>query len=78
MTHSATAMALTTALLGLDQRVHVLGPLANCHWSELTSEQHDGTKPVWRLRAHNIGTPGAVVPLPILVDAGEDASDAEA
>ena len=36
VTHSATAMALTTALLGLDQRVHVLGPLANCHWSELT------------------------------------------
>jgi glucosyl-3-phosphoglycerate phosphatase len=78
VTHSATAMALTTALLGLDQRVHVLGPLANCHWSDLTSEQHDGAQPVWRLRAHNIGTPGVVVPLPVLVDAGEDASDAEA
>ena len=78
VTHSATAMALTTALLGLDQRFHVLGPLANCHWSELTVEHHDGTSAAWRLRAHNVGAPGVVVPLPVLVDAGEDASDAEA
>jgi probable phosphoglycerate mutase len=78
VTHSATAMALTTALLGLDQRVHVLGPLANCHWSELTSEHTDGDRRVWRLRAHNVGTPGVVVPLPVLADGGEDASDAEA
>jgi broad specificity phosphatase PhoE len=78
VTHSATAMALTTALLGLDQRFHVLGPLANCHWSELTVEHHDGTSTAWRLRSHNVGAPGVVVPLPALVDAGEDASDAEA
>jgi glucosyl-3-phosphoglycerate phosphatase len=78
VTHSATAMALTIALLGLDQRVHVLGPLANCHWSELVVEHHDGTKPAWRLRAHNVGAPGVVVPLPVLMGAGEDASDAEA
>jgi probable phosphoglycerate mutase len=78
ITHSATAMSLATALLGLDQRVHVLGPLANCHWSELTSDPGDGAKPLWRLRAHNIGSPGGVVPLPVLADAGEDASDAEA
>ena len=37
VTHSATAMALCTALLGLDQQRHVLGPLANCHWSELVT-----------------------------------------
>ena len=78
VTHSATAMALTNALLGLDQRVHVLGPLANCHWSELTAEHADGHRPIWRLRAHNIGTPGTVVPLPVAVQAVEDASDAEA
>jgi glucosyl-3-phosphoglycerate phosphatase len=78
VTHSATAMALTTALLGLDQRVHVLGPLANCHWSELTAEHHDGVRPIWRLRAHNVGSPGVVVPLPALVHGIEDASDAEA
>lgn len=78
VTHSATAMALTIALLGLDQRFHVLGPLANCHWSELTVEHHDGVSTAWRLRAHNVGAPGVVVPLPALIDAGEDASDAEA
>ena len=37
VTHSATAMALCAALLGTPQDVHVLGPLANCHWSELPS-----------------------------------------
>lgn len=78
VTHSATAMALCTALLGMNQRVHVLGPLANCHWSELTVEHHDGSKPSWRLRAHNVGVPGGVVPMPVHVDAGDDASDAEA
>jgi broad specificity phosphatase PhoE len=78
VTHSATAMALCIALLGMDQRVHVLGPLANCHWSELTVDHHDGTTPTWRLRAHNIGVPGVVVPMPLHIDAGDDASDAEA
>jgi probable phosphoglycerate mutase len=77
VTHSATAMALTSRLLGLTQVVHVLGPLANCHWSELVSE--DGTQPTWRLRAHNAGAPGTVVPLPLSdSDTGEDAPDAEA
>lgn len=78
VTHSATAMALCIALLGMDQRVHVLGPLANCHWSELTVEHHNETKPLWRLRAHNVGVPGVVVPVPVHIDAGDDASDAEA
>lgn len=74
VTHSATAMALCSALLGLSQRVHVLGPLANCHWSELTVDQVEGNR-LWRLRAHNIGAPGAVAPLPIAAD---DAADADA
>jgi probable phosphoglycerate mutase len=67
-------MALSARLLGLDQALHVLGPLANCHWSELTCE--DGTQH-WRLRAHNIGSPGTVVPIP-LAGPSEDAPDAEA
>ena len=49
VTHSATAMALSAALLGLPQDPHVLGPLANCHWTELRSDTR------WQLRAHNAG-----------------------
>jgi probable phosphoglycerate mutase len=79
VTHSATAMALCNALLGIPQQVHPLGPLANCHWSELVSERQDGDSTLWRLRAHNIGSPGAVAPLPVLVDGvSGDAPDADA
>ncbi len=74
VTHSATAMALCTALLGLDQQRHVLGPLANCHWSEMVS---DHPTP-WRLRGHNLGVPGVVVPMSVHVEAGDEASDADA
>lgn len=73
VTHSATAMALTNALLGIPQTLHPLGPLANCHWSEL--ECGEGGE--WRLRGHNLGRPGTVVPVPVHVD-GDDASDADA
>jgi probable phosphoglycerate mutase len=93
VTHGATSMALAAAILGLSQSVHALGPLANCHWSELVVEYHahpsataagavwtgEPGEAIWRLRAHNVGVPGGVVPLP--VQAGEeidDASDAEA
>jgi probable phosphoglycerate mutase len=74
VTHSATALALSAALLDLPQRVHVLGPLANCHWSDLRYESG------WRLRAHNAGPPGVVIPLPIPVEATleDDAPDAQA
>ena len=79
VTHSATAMALCSALLGMRQDVHVLGPLANCHWSELLAEHHDGDRAVWRLRAHNVGVPGVVVPLPVRADGfTEQAVDADA
>ena len=78
VTHSATAMALTNALLGIDQEVHPLGPLANCHWTELYLEASlDAHPPAWRLRAHNLGPPGTVLPVPVRLP-GEDASDADA
>jgi probable phosphoglycerate mutase len=79
VTHSATAMALCAGLLGTPQDVHVLGPLANCHWSELAAEQVDGDRPLWRLRAHNLGVPGVVTPLPVLTTLfEEDPPDAHA
>ena len=79
VTHSATAMALCSALLRMSQDLHVLGPLANCHWSEITVEAHGVAPPVWRLRGHNLGAPGTVVPLPIRVeDAADEVSDADA
>jgi glucosyl-3-phosphoglycerate phosphatase len=77
VTHSATAMALTNSLLGIAQAVHPLGPLANCHWSELYAESGVGGAVAWRLRGHNLGVPGTVVPLPARLD-GDDASDADA
>ena len=77
VTHSATAMALCNALLGIDQQIHVLGPLANCHWSEL-AEAPEGAATRWRLRAHNIGMPGVVAPLPIPLAAADEAPDADA
>jgi glucosyl-3-phosphoglycerate phosphatase len=59
VTHSATAIALTSALLGLPQDAPVVGPLANCHWTEMRRDDAG-----WRVRAHNIGAPGLVIPLP--------------
>ncbi len=80
VTHSATAMALCASVLGLPQEVHVLTPLANCHWSELRHDEADTTHIPWRLRAHNVGAPGPVIPFamrpPLVAD--EDAPDAEA
>lgn len=58
VSHGATAMCLTAALLGLPQTPSVLGPLANCHWTELRDDGHG-----WNLRAHNAGPPGPVIPL---------------
>ena len=75
VTHSATAMALTNSLLGIPQEIHPLGPLANCHWSELAS---DGGGTPWRLRGHNLGVPGTVVPLPVRTELADDAADADA
>ena len=57
VSHGATSMCLSAALLGLPQTPSVLGPLANCHWTELR-DSGDG----WTLRAHNAGPPGLVIP----------------
>lgn len=73
VTHSATAMALCNALVGLDQQTHLLGPLANCHWTELTA---DGGH--WRVRGHNLGVPGVIVPAPVHAEPGDEDSDADA
>ncbi len=73
VTHSATALALTSDLLGLDQTIHILGPLANCHWSEMCLEPSG-----WRLRAHNAGPPGPVIPLPFLEQESPDAEAIDA
>jgi glucosyl-3-phosphoglycerate phosphatase len=70
VSHGATSMCLTAALLGLPQTPSILGPLANCHWTELR-DSGDG----WTLRAHNAGPPGPVIPL--LAPDG-DHSDADA
>jgi glucosyl-3-phosphoglycerate phosphatase len=70
VTHGATAMCLTSALLGLPQTPPVVAPLANCHWTEL---RRLGER--WSVRAHNIGVPGLVIPA-VPVDA--DVSDADA
>jgi len=75
VTHSATAMALTNSLLGIAQEIHPLGPLANCHWSEIAL---DGAESPWRLRGHNLGVPGTVVPLPVRTEGWVDAADADA
>ena len=75
VTHSATAIALTGRLLGVPQPAwRAVGPLANCHWSELRLDDHG-----WRLRAHNVGPAGPVVPRPVGERlAEEEPADAEA
>lgn len=77
--HGATAMALTNALLGLPQHTHLFGPLANCHWTELSAQPaRDGRSAVrWRVRGHNLGAPGPVVPLPVYGPEADAPSDAD-
>jgi broad specificity phosphatase PhoE len=56
VTHGGTAGRLMERLLGLGpERRGVLGPLANCAWSELTTESGH-----WRLLRHNT----SVLPVP--------------
>ena len=78
VTHSATAMALTNALLGIPQAAHPLGPLANCHWSELYAELRERRRAVGGC-AGTTSAPRPVVPLPVRpVASREDATDADA
>lgn len=71
VSHGATAMCLSSALLGLPQTPATLGPLANCHWSELRAGD-----PGWVLRAHNAGPPGPVIP--VVAPEQSESSDADA
>lgn len=74
VTHSATAIALTGRLLGLPVPAwRAVGPLANCHWSELRLDEHG-----WRLRAHNVGPAGLVVPAPAGTSTADVPADVEA
>ncbi|MFL6128620.1 MAG: histidine phosphatase family protein [Mycobacteriales bacterium] len=74
VTHSATAIALTGRLLRLPVPAwRTVGPLANCHWSELREDEHG-----WRLRAHNVGPAGSVVPMPAGTSTADVPADAEA
>ena len=75
VTHSATTIAFTGRLLGLPQHSwRGVGPLANCHWSEFLRDDHG-----WRLRAHNVGPAGPVIPRPVADRlADEQPPDAEA
>jgi broad specificity phosphatase PhoE len=78
VTHGATAMATCNALLGISQHVHPLGALANCHWTELQAENGSGTASAWRVRGHNLGAPGGIVPLPSREVLHDETSDADA
>jgi glucosyl-3-phosphoglycerate phosphatase len=74
VTHSATAMALTGRLLGLPVPAwRAVGPLANSHWSELRLDEHG-----WRLRAHNVGPAGLLVPAPAGTTSADVPADVEA
>lgn len=70
VSHGATAMCLSAELLELPQTPSILAPLANCHWTEL---RDDGQG--WKLRAHNAGPPGPVIPL---VSPDSESADATA
>ena len=53
VTHGGTSARLIEALLGLGPEHHrVLGPLANCAWSELVEQSGR-----WRLLRHNTTAP---------------------
>ena len=77
VTHGATAQTLTHALTGLGQRWRTLVGLANCHWTELLTADTGAPGDGWRIRGHNLGAPGAIVPQPAQVPADET-SDADA
>ncbi|HEX5598301.1 MAG TPA: histidine phosphatase family protein [Micromonosporaceae bacterium] len=62
-THGGAARQSCGQLLGWGPEVlHTIGPLQNCHWTEL---RHDPARG-WQLRAHNVGvTSQHPVPAPI-------------
>jgi broad specificity phosphatase PhoE len=69
VSHGGTAGRLIEHLLGLPPgHRRVLGPLANCAWSELVSHESR-----WRLLRHNISAPAATPAGPGAPPAAEDA-----
>jgi len=67
VTHGGTARVLTAHLLGLPPSLwRVLGPLANCHWTDLRREPGR-----WRLDRHNVGPFPDSEPVISSVDAEE-------
>ncbi len=67
VTHGGTARVLTAYLLGLPPSLwRVLGPLANCHWTDLRREPGR-----WRLDRHNVGPFPDSEPVTSSVDAEE-------
>lgn len=78
VSHGATAMATVNGLLGIEQRVHPLSALANCHWTELARNPDNSYDAMWRVRGHNLGAPGAIVPLPSHPVVSEATTDADA
>ena len=78
VTHSATAMALCNALLGIGARACT----CSARWPTATGPSSTASTTPTAARAggcaaHNLGAPGSVVPLPADAAAGE-ASDADA
>ncbi|MEV0392596.1 histidine phosphatase family protein [Polymorphospora rubra] len=59
-THGGAARQGVGHLLGWPTSIlHTVGPLQNCHWTELRLEAGRG----WRLRAHNMGVnPATTIP----------------
>lgn len=75
VTHGAVSHALANALLGLGHESHLFGPLSNCHWTELYRVEVPDGGSRWRLRGHNLGAPGSVVPPPAHAATGEISDD---
>jgi probable phosphoglycerate mutase len=76
VTHGGAARQGTGYLLGWPAAVlRALGPLHNCHWSELRHGRHDRAGRAsagdhhldgWQLRSHNVGVlTGATAPTPV-------------
>ncbi|MQA25754.1 MAG: histidine phosphatase family protein [Micromonosporaceae bacterium] len=66
VSHGGAARQGVGALLGWPPlAVRAIGPLGNCHWSELRGSATRG----WRLQAHNVGPRAHAEPLPTADDA---------
>ena len=62
VSHGAAISLGISRLLGLPERIRVIGPLANCGWSVLGCRAGS-----WRLLEHNVGTLPDLAPEPVEV-----------